>query len=627
MRPKESEPRRIISRRPKVGALKSYHGDLLVAPECDLLRLFERIADEPIEKEEKEVYFDLNGYTSASGHITGLSLCGYRLGEDSHTILDRIFHLHRLVTLHLQDMDFATMPDSIGDLDQLEELALSSDGITSIPECIGRLVGLKKLYICSRKIRTLPESIGLLTNLEILDIGSENLKVLPEGIISVLLSPSLKEFYVYDSFGAGYESCIERNEKGALIGLDLLRAPFTTLPNRIGELTSLHYLRITFFDDPFILPEGFWYLLRSPTFTQFDIHKGSSGCNYSIQDGIKRNPAGQLIEIDFRDIIVGTVPEIAGEFTALTEINGTAIPDAPSLPPEERRVLCQILACQKDGLQDRGVTITDGHITQINVGSISNDSSAVFLTNLTQLPSLKSLHIQSRGGFSLPPIIWQLSGLEELSLTYMGLSHLPDSIGVFKSLKWLDLQRNKLVALPECIGNLTALQHLDLSGNKLTDLPESMGNLVALTTLRLGNNQLTAVPAWIRNLTILEELYLEFNNVSALPEWIIDLPGLRKLDLMYNHMVSPRCDKSKYYLNHCREYFRILDSLPSLLEKIANGAPLSTTDIDNPNLLRWGPLLEAQCLKYPANPTAKQIMAVLAEKGFVRSKTGDSLWL
>lgn len=112
---------------------------------------------------------------------------------------------------------------------------------------------------------------------------------------------------------------------------------------------------------------------------------------------------------------------------------------------------------------------------------------------LTQIPSLKELHISGlRTALSKPILetVGQLQQLETLWMSYNDLQEVPNSIQSLKQLRFLSLAHNQLTELPALIGKLDQLEYLYLENNQLIKLPKELRSLTKLRYIDLRNNPL-----------------------------------------------------------------------------------------------------------------------------------------
>lgn len=296
---------------------------------------------------------------------------------------------------------------------------------------------------------------------------------------------------------------------GCLMELDLSKQQLSTLPNTIGQLTTLssldlHYNRLASF------PVSIAQLTR---LTKLDLHDNQLR---SISESI-----GQLVSLtslDLWDNQLASLPVSIGQLTKLASLNLGKNKFA-SVP-------------ESLGLHTR--------LEWLNLGKNQLTSLP---RSIGQLTSLMVLRVEKNKLATLPESIGQLASLTELHLSNNELTTLPESIGKLTSLTTLYLLDNQLVSLPESIEKLTTLTNLHLSCNQFTTLPESIVKLTLLTTLDLDNNQLAFLPESMGQLNSLTELRLSKNKLATLPECFEFLTSMKKLDLGSNQLTGeiPMC--------------------------------------------------------------------------------------
>ena len=168
-----------------------------------------------------------------------------------------------------------------------------------------------------------------------------------------------------------------------------------------------------------------------------------------------------------------------------------------------------------------GITIADGHVTEIRMAGTSEEPGGL-------------------SGF-IPPELGQLSELTILNLSHNKLTGpIPPSLGGLTKLTQLFLNDNELSgAIPAELGQLTDLTVLHLFDNKLSGtIPAQLGNLARLRDLRLQRNRLSGrIPAELGQLTDLTVLYLIDNELSgSITAQLGNLAKLRELRLQGNRL-------------------------------------------------------------------------------------------
>ncbi|NJM26092.1 MAG: hypothetical protein HC859_12000 [Bacteroidia bacterium] len=165
-----------------------------------------------------------------------------------------------------------------------------------------------------------------------------------------------------------------------------------------------------------------------------------------------------------------------------------------------------------------GVTVVDGDVTGINLGSnnLAGDIPAA-LGDLTGLETFDVQYNQITG--PLPSSIQNLTLLSTLAARNNQVTgSIPSGIGNLLSLKTLDFTSNELTgSIPASLGNLDSLELLYLHDNNLTgSIPSEIGGLTRLKYLILSSNQLSgSIPTDIGNLTELIMISLDYNQLSG----------------------------------------------------------------------------------------------------------------
>lgn len=138
-----------------------------------------------------------------------------------------------------------------------------------------------------------------------------------------------------------------------------------------------------------------------------------------------------------------------------------------------------------------GVTITDGHVTEIRM--LFNNMRGSLPNSLGQLQELKVLELSfNRISGNLPKEIGSLQKLEVLALNgnfFKG--SIPNSFGQLKNLKQLHLSSNQLTGkVPESLNNLKALEVFNVFQNQLEgDIPLELSRSRNIREFVIAENQ------------------------------------------------------------------------------------------------------------------------------------------
>lgn len=199
-----------------------------------------------------------------------------------------------------------------------------------------------------------------------------------------------------------------------------------------------------------------------------------------------------------------------------------------------------------------------------NLEYLELDSSNLknFPSSISKLQNLKSLSIEASNISKLPPEIGYLYNLSYLSIrnnskikdlpkeikhlknlncldvSGTGLEKLGEEIGLCYNLLAIKGNASKIKTIPNTIGNLKNLKLLNLGFNKIKIVPQNIGNINYLTNLNLGSNEIEKLPKSIRGLANLEMLSLEFNRFKEFPKEVLSLGKLQTLWLHNNNFSS-----------------------------------------------------------------------------------------
>ncbi|MBT2291421.1 hypothetical protein J7E73_20300 [Paenibacillus albidus] len=161
---------------------------------------------------------------------------------------------------------------------------------------------------------------------------------------------------------------------------------------------------------------------------------------------------------------------------------------------------------------------------------------SLYNNQITEIPERLFIHdtleVLNYAGNNIEMLSEEVGRLVHLRMLDLGL---PDSITQISSLRELHVYGNHLISLPEHLGALEELRVLDANDNRLTELPPSLGKLGKLRRLSFRKNKISQLPEEIGALDNLIELDLRDNLLRDLPDSILRLERLEKLDLRWNH--------------------------------------------------------------------------------------------
>lgn len=135
--------------------------------------------------------------------------------------------------------------------------------------------------------------------------------------------------------------------------------------------------------------------------------------------------------------------------------------------------------------------------------------------------------------------------ITEIRMLFNNLNgELPSSLGNLSKLKVLELSFNKISGLlPTELGKLTELEVLALNGNFISgSIPSSIGELHNLKQLHLSSNQLTgSVPVSINTLTELEVFNVFQNELSGkVPVELSKSRNIREFVIAENNFIHTK---------------------------------------------------------------------------------------
>lgn len=187
-------------------------------------------------KSLKIVALSYNDLTSFPEFIENLkSLEILYLDNNKLTILpESIGNLESLQTLILNRNYFETLPESIGDQKSLRTLGLCYNKFSVLPKSIGNLKSLEILSLGHNKFTTLPESIGNLKYLEFLGLDDNKISTLPEFIGNL---ESLRELHIKNNLFTTLPETIKiLAKRGVMIEEDVEEALKKIVPFRKARI-------------------------------------------------------------------------------------------------------------------------------------------------------------------------------------------------------------------------------------------------------------------------------------------------------------------------------------------------------------------------------------------------------
>ena len=357
---------------------------------------------------------------------------------------------------------------------------------------------------------------------------------------------------------------------GRLEGLTLYALQITSVPDNIGDLSSLNYLNLHF-NQITNIPETIGGLVQlTELFLENNLIETLPESIGNLSNLVTLNiNENQLISIPESIGTLGSLEELLlfnNELTFLPESICNIFPNL-SYYDFSANYICPPYP---DCIENVGFQFTDD-CPNCNEGEVElwgecyNIEETTFLQlswngltgeippeigNLINLISLILKENQLNG--EIPPEISYLTNLTNLDLGGNQLNGaIPLEIGYLTNLNILDLGFNQLTgSIPPEIWSLTNLTKLWLYNNQLTgEIPSQIGNLTNLTRLWLFDNELTgSIPPEIGNLTNLDELSLNDNQLTGeIPEDICELTNLNwspefiywDYSYIYNNQLCP----------------------------------------------------------------------------------------
>lgn len=369
---------------------------------------------------------------------------------------------------------------------------------------------------------TMSEALATMSELEIINIALERWdepnvpKYRLSGKIpdAVWAMPSLKTLDVsYQNFEGPINPVIFRPtmEHVVLSGNNM----GGTIPEEVGQATSLKYLRI-------------------------------DKCNLT---GEIPKSVSNLTNLEYVDLgrnrLTGIIPNFNASKNLYTFINSYQC---------EYEVAREV---QDDGVLDyisgeKRVLVYNKYISGGFTGSelVFEDMPELALldlsmTNLTKTPVIKGCPNLSVLGYNnnpnlktVDPSAFKLPGLKSFQVRNSGLTSLPEDIDLPVVYEFL-FENNHLTTLPASLGNMPQLQYLFLYNNDLTSLPDVFDKFPLLSKAYFGHCKLTSVPKTLWERKSLIELELHNNEITGeLPTSLAALSTLGGFTIANNKMTG-----------------------------------------------------------------------------------------
>lgn len=321
---------------------------------------------------------------------------------------------------------------------------------------------------------------------------------------------------------------------GRVIKVDLAQNRLTgTIPNEIGDLTALRWLKLSNNALSGSLPAsiGNLTLLNSLEISSTSV------------SGLIPPQLGNLNRLQVLNLagckLTGPIPSELTSLTNLTYLNLGSNLLTGTLPPELGQLTrLKYLSIWKNQLTGSLPAelgnlslLTEFHISANQFSGTIPESISSW-TNLTEFSISENLFEGA-----LPDAVISFTKLTALRINDNKFTSIPDAIGNLTLLQAIDAKNNLLTTLPASVAQLTALYRLDLINNRLTTLPE-MGEMPALYDLRLNNNLIEKLPESFGSFTKLYDLYLGNNLLTELPSSFENLTKLRMVALTGNRLTT-----------------------------------------------------------------------------------------
>jgi Leucine-rich repeat (LRR) protein len=325
-----------------------------------------------------------------------------------------------------------------GNIEEVLELDWSDKKLKVFPAAIAKLKYLKKLSLSKNNISEIPAAIGALENLEELYMDKCGIIHISEAI------GQLKKLRVWNLSG---------------------NFQMEKLPDKIGELSNLQYLKVDYI--PVVFPEGLSQLEKLEEISMYSCYKDANnpGVFPEVLTKLK-----SLKRLDLRDNLLIEMPESILNIQTLEEFSWTGGRVVHPIYPDFRRFkqLKKLVISRKfnswkerifempslehlaiDRNEEKKQYFTQGDIDMWEI--LGPEQGEKFQNDVKRLLENKQVEADGRFSYLITPgmkseelhDIHKLENLKYLDLSFNNLTDLPDTIFQLKKLEYLDLQYNK----------------------------------------------------------------------------------------------------------------------------------------------------------------------------------------
>lgn len=348
------------------------------------------------------------------------------------------------------------------------------------------------------------------------------------------------------------------NENGRVTQLDLGFRNISVLPEALGNLTELEYLRPRG-NNLTALPESISNL------TQLRYLYCANNNLIALPESIGN--LTNLLRADFRDNNLTELPESIGNLENLFWISLRSN-NLETLPASMANLTeLTNLSVRENNLTHIPVEIT--YLSNLISLNISNNPDLIIPQEICSLDYVNSGNticatpdhwalacIYYANPLSRLAIDWDITNpnisewgarinlnssgrVVSLNMNNSSIRVLPPEIRYLTELGALRIGRNPITFLPPEIGQLTRLTILDVSQSiTLRVIPEEIGNLINLRTLNISEGAVETLPNSICNLSNLFNLNVALNRLDSLPECLINLENLFYFSAFFNDFSS-----------------------------------------------------------------------------------------